>query len=415
MKGHVKEMRNTVKRRTAAMAALAAVSLIVTACAGSADPGGNEGDGDTVSIGVVLPFSGVQAAIAELEGQGAAVAADMINDAGGIAGKWKINLVKADDQLDTGRSATVIRDLNDKGVALAIGGQTSDLCKSSAEAAQRFNLTFIGAHCTSPDLVDPPVTPNFFMIGQQMTTLANAIGKNLAENYPDVETWDVVTYDVEAMRSSWDIAKGAMGDVIGREVVEGKRYAVPVGGTTLRNEIAGLVSTPDKAKRGLFLGVYGAGTTAFLQQAAPTGILDDYAVVAQTGVYWPTAVAMDGAAPPIVNVHDYFYACQSTPENDKFVAAFEAETGAKPDAGAYQGYLAVQLLAAAIEKADSTDTAKVQEALKGISIDTPQGLKMTIDAKTHAGNGAATVALLAGDPEAPQGVGITECSLVPAS
>ncbi|MGB4135803.1 MAG: ABC transporter substrate-binding protein, partial [Microbacterium sp.] len=87
---------------------------------------------------------------------------------------------------------------------------------------------------------------------------------------------------------------------------------------------------------------------------------------------------------------------------------------AKPDSGAFQGYLAVQLLAAAIEKADSTDTAKVQEALKGLSLETPQGLKMTIDAETHAGNGAATVALLQGDPQAPQGVSITDCSLVPA-
>jgi branched-chain amino acid transport system substrate-binding protein len=408
-------MRNTAKRLTTAIAAVAAITLSVTACAGGSEGGEANGGGDTVKIGVVLPFTGVQAAIAELEGEGASVAADMINDAGGVAGKWKIELVEADDQLDTGRSATVIRDLNDQGVALAVGGQTSDLCKSSAEAAQRFNMTFIGAHCTSPDLVDPPITENFFMIGQQMTTLATAIGANLADAYPDVETWDVVTYDVEAMRSSWDIAKSAMEEKLGHTVEVGEQYAVSVGGTTLRNEIAGLAATPDKQKRGLFLGVYGAGTTAFLQQAAPTGILDEYAVVAQTGVYWPTAVSMEGTAQPIVNVHDYFYPCQDTPENDEFVAAFEEATGEKPDTGAYQGYLAVRLLAAAIEKADSTDTAKVQEALEGLTIDTPQGLEMTIDAESHAGNGAATVALLAGDPDAPQGVGISDCSLVPAS
>src|SRR5699024_10792167 len=117
---------------------------------------------DTVKIGVVLPFTGVQATIAKLEGQGAEVAAKEINDAGGIDGKWKIELVDVDDQLDPARSATVIRQLNDEGVELALGGQTSDLCKSTAEATQRFNITFIGAHCTSPELVDPPITPNFF-------------------------------------------------------------------------------------------------------------------------------------------------------------------------------------------------------------------------------------------------------------
>lgn len=410
-------MRNTATKLSTAVAALAAMTLALAACAGGAgeDPDSPSGGGsESVKIGVVLPFTGVQATIAKLEGQGAAVAAEMINAEGGVDGKWQIELVEVDDQLDTGRSATVIRDLNDQDVALAIGGQTSDLCKSSAEAAQRFNITFIGAHCTSPDLVDPPITPNFFMIGQQMTTLANAIGGSLAESHPDIEVWDVVTYDVEAMRLSWDVAKASMEDALGRSVEEGERYAVPVGATTLRNEIAGLVATPDKANRGLFLGVYGAGTTAFIQQAAPTGILEEYGVIAQTGVYWPTATAMDGTAPAIVNVHDYFYPCQSTPENDEFVAAFEEETGEKPDSGAYQGYLAVRLLAAAITEAGSTDSDKVQEALKGLSIETPQGLEMTIDSETHAGNGAATVALLAGDPAAPQGVSITDCSLVPA-
>ncbi|WP_082554531.1 ABC transporter substrate-binding protein [Aeromicrobium sp. Root495] len=402
-------MRTHITR--SAMALATAGALVLGGCASS----GDESDDGTVKVGVVLPFTGVQATIAKLEGQGAEVAAKLINADGGVDGKWKIDLVKVDDQLDPGRSATVIRDLNDKGVDLAIGGQTSDLCKSSAEASQRFNMTFIGAHCTSPDLVDPPITPNFYMIGQQMTDIATAIGTGLAKRYPDIETWDVMTYDVEAMRLSWDVAKKAMEKELGRPVKVGKKYAVPVTATTLRKEISGLDSTGDKSKRGLFLGVYGAGTTSFIQQAKPTGLLDDYGVLAQTGVYWPTATALKGAAPAIYNVHDYFYACQDTAENKEFVAAFEKETGEKPDAGAYQSYLAVRLLEAAISKAGSTDTAKVQKELQGISLETPMGTTMKIGAETHAGSGGVTTAVLAGDPSAPQGVKISDCDVVPPS
>lgn len=402
-------MRTTISR---GLAAAVVGTLVLSACGGSGDSGSDE---DSVKIGVVLPFTGVQATIAELEGQGAQVAADLINEAGGIDGKWEIELVEVDDQLDPGRSATVMRDLNDQGVALALGGQTSDLCKSSAEASQRFNMTFIGAHCTSPDLVDPPVTPNFFMIGQQMPDLATAIGEGLAERYPDIETWDVLTYDVDAMRQSWDVAKDAMSEALGREVVEGEKYAVPVSATTMRKEISAFDATGDKSKRGLFLGVYGAGTTSFIQQAKPTGLIDEYGVIAQTGVYWPTATALDGTAPPIYNVHDYFYACQDTEENTAFVEAFEEATGEKPDTGAYQGYVAVKLLEAAITEAGSTDSAEVQKALEGIEIETPKGTTMTVGADSHHGAGGVTTALLDGDPESPQGVAISDCDVVPAS
>lgn len=403
-------MRMNISR--GAVAVVAAGALVLSACGGESGGSGDE-DG-TVKIGVVLPFTGVQATIAELEGQGAQVAADLINEAGGVDGQWEIELVRVDDQLDPGRSATVMRDLNDQGVSLAIGGQTSDLCKSSAEASQRFNMTFIGAHCTSPDLVDPPITPNFFMIGQQMPDLATAIGEGLAERYPDIEVWDVLTYDVDAMRQSWEVAKEAMGAALGREVVEGQRYAIPVSATTMRNEISGFDSTGDKSKRGLFLGVYGAGTTSFIQQATPTGLIEEYGVIAQTGVYWPTATALDGAAPSIYNVHDYFYACQDTEENQEFVEAFEEATGEKPDAGAYQGYIAIKLLEAAIIEAGSTDSAAVQEALEGIEIETPKGTTMQIDAESHHGAGGVTTAVLSGDPGAPQGVTISDCDVIAA-
>ncbi|WP_082600491.1 ABC transporter substrate-binding protein [Nocardioides sp. Soil777] len=401
-------MKNALVLRTTV--ALALSGLVLSGCGKSE---GASSDDGSVKVGVVLPFSGVQATIAKLEGQGAEVAATMINDEGGIDGKWKIDLVEVDDQLDPARSATVVRDLNDQGVQLAVGGQTSDLCKSSAEASQRFNMTFIGAHCTSPELVDPPITDNFFMIGQQMTDLATAIGTGLAKRYPDVDTWDVVTYDVEVMRGSWDIAKQAMEAELGHEVQVGEQYSVPIGATSMRKEISGLVSSGDKTKRGLFLGIYGAGTTSFIQQAKPTGLLDEYGVLAQTGVYWPTATSLDGQAPAIYNVHDYFYACQDDPENDEFVAAFEKATGEKPDAGAYQSYLAIKLLEAAVTEAGSTDTADVQEALKGLSIETPMGPTMEIGAESHAGTGGVTTALLQGDPKAPQGVSITECDVFP--
>ena len=403
------------KVRTAGLAVAASLSLVLSACATSSESGSGS-SGDTIKIGVVLPYTGVQAAIARFEGIGAEVAAKEINDAGGIDGR-KIEIVKADDQLNTARSATVMRDLNSEGVKLAMGGQTTDLCRSAAEAANRFDIMFLGAHCTSSTLVDPPVTPNYWMTGQRDIDLTKANGAALAKQFPDVKTWDVFAYDQEVTRNFWKQTSDELGNVSGAPVKTNKELYVPVGATDLRNQLSTLASSQkgDKAERGLFLGVYGAGTTSFIQQARPLGLLDDYAVIAQTGVYWSTAVSLKGTAPSIYDVHEYFWSCQDNPENTTFVEEFEAAAGEKPDTGAYQGYVSMKMLAAAIEKAGSADSAKVQKAMAGLSIDTPAGVKMTMDGETHHADGAITTASLFGDESAPETVGVKDCKTVLAS
>lgn len=401
--------------RTAGIAVAATVGLLASACASNSDNSGAS-EGDTIKIGVVLPYTGVQAAIARFEGLGVETAAKEINDAGGINGK-KIELVKVDDKLDTARSATVIRDLNSQGVQLALGGQTTDLCRAAAEAANRFDIMFLGAHCTSSKLVDPPVTPNFWMTGQRDVDLTKANGQALAKQFPDVKTWDVFAYDQEVTKGFWTQTSEALGETTGSPVNTNNELYVPVGSTDLRNQLSSLASGQkgEKADRGLFLGVYGAGTTSFIQQARPLGLLDDYAVIAQTGVYWGTAVSLKGTAPSIYDVHEYFWSCQDNAENDKFVKGFEDLAGEKPDTGAYQGYVSLKVIAAAVEKAGKSDSASVQKAMAGLSIDTPAGVKMTMDGDTHHGDGAITTASVFGDKSAPEMVGVKDCKTVLAS
>lgn len=404
-----------INARRAVTASAAAVGLLLAGCASSSDDS-ESNSGDTIKVGVVLPFSGVQATIAKLEGQGVQTAVDQINSKGGVNGK-KIELVKVDDQLNTTRAASVMRELNSKGVKLAVGGQTSDLCKAEAEAGNRFGILFIGAHCTSKTLVDPPVTPNFWMTGQLDTDLTRANGAALAKQFPNVKTWDIFAYDQSVTRGFWTQTKGEIASTTGKPVATNKEVYVPATATDFKTQLSSIVSgqTGDKATRGLFLGVYGAGTTSFIQQARPLGLLDDYAVIAQTGVYWSTARTLNGTAPAIYDVHEYFYNCQNTGANTEFVKQFEREAKQKPDTGAYQGYVVVNLLAAAIEKAGASDAKAVGKAMPGLSINTPTGLKMTMNGDTHHADGPITTALLSGDSSAPEGVSIKDCKTVLAS
>jgi branched-chain amino acid transport system substrate-binding protein len=398
------------------LGAAVASALVLSGCGKGTDTASE--DGGTVKIGVVLPYTGVQATIARMEGLGVETAAEEINKAGGIAGKWKIELVKQDDKLSIERSATVMRDLKAEGVQMALGGQTTDLCQSAAEAADRFGIMFVGAHCTSRKLVEPePVTPNFFMTGQLDSDMTKANGTALAKEFPNVKTWDVFAYDQKVTRNFWTQTSEAISEQTGEPVRTNKEIYVPVDATDLRDQLSTLTSghKGKKSERGLFLGVYGAGTTSFIQQARPLGLSDDYAVTAQTGVYWSTAKSYKGKAPAIYDVHEYFWNCQKNAANDTFVKNFEKLAKEKPDTGAYQGYVALKMIAAAIEKAGTADRGAVQKAMAGLSVDTPAGRPLTMDGTTHHAKGPITTATLYGDPSAPETVGVKDCKIVQAS
>jgi len=71
-----------------------------------------------------------------------------------------------------------------------------------------------------------------------------------------------------------------------------------------------------------------------------------------------------------------------TPENKKFVAAFKEANKTDPDLYGADSYGLIYAYKAAVEKAKSTDTDKVREALRGLTWSTPQGEK-TIRAGDH--------------------------------
>lgn len=405
-----------ISTRRSAIAGVAVLGLVLTACASNKSTSAGSGNSGSIKIGVVLPFSGVQATIAKLEGQGVQTAVEEINAKGGVNGR-KIEIVQADDQLNITQAASVMRDLNSKGVKLALGGQTSDLCKAEAQAADRFNILFVGAHCTSKTLVNPPVSKNFWMTGQLDTDLTRANGQALAALFPDVQSWDVFAYDQAVTRGFWTQTQAQIAKITGKSVKTNKEVYVPATATDFKTQLSTIAGgqTGTKATRGLFLGVYGAGTTSFIQQARPLGLLNDYAVIAQTGVYWSTARALNGTAPAIYDVHEYFYSCQTNPENTTFVNDFLKLAGQRPDTGAYQGYVAVKLLSAAISKAGSADADAVGKAMSGLSIQTPTGLNMTMDGTSHHADGPITTALLSGDSSAPENVSIKDCKTVLSS
>lgn len=396
-------------RKVGYLSAAVAIGLLATACGSGSDS--KSGGSDVIKLGQVLPVNSIQAALAKTQIVGAQIAADEVNAAGGVDGK-KIKMVVKDDKLEAAKVGTVLRDLNDEGVKLTLGYETSPECQAGAEAAVRLGQVVVANHCSSALLTNPkPASANFWMLSASGTEIADAAGKYLATSKPDVNTWDVFGYDADITRSNWKILKSSMEASGNKKIKSNQEFWVPVDATNYRSQITKQLSglTATKPTRGLFLSTYGAGTTSYMKQAEPLGLLKDYSTVVTLGAYWSSALSMNGTSPDIYNVHEYMAGCQDNAMDQGFVKAYKAKMHTQPDAGAYQSYVGVKFYAAAIAKAKSSDPKKVQKAFAGLSIDTPTGQKLTMDGTTHKANSPITIAHVVGDPKAEDGIKVISC------
>ena len=97
-----------------------------------ADNGENTASGDTIKIGGIGPLTGAAASYGTSVKQGAQIAVDEINAAGGILGK-QIEFMFEDDENNEQKSVNAYNTLMDKDMQVLIGSVTSNPCIAVAD------------------------------------------------------------------------------------------------------------------------------------------------------------------------------------------------------------------------------------------------------------------------------------------
>src|SRR6202048_2443034 len=154
-------MRTFLGRRIAPsfIAGLALVSSMAPAAARIASA---QDVPSSIVIGIHLPFTGADAADAANIRDGAMMAIDEINSAGGIAGKIMIQPLLKDDgtvaagQYDPAQAATNTKQfVADPNVVAVVGPQMSGSGKAMSPIASDAGLMIITPSSTNPDITDP--------------------------------------------------------------------------------------------------------------------------------------------------------------------------------------------------------------------------------------------------------------------
>jgi branched-chain amino acid transport system substrate-binding protein len=149
----------------------------------------------SVTVGINLPLTGADAQAATKIKQGAQLAFDEANAAGGVAG-YKVELLVLDDgtatagQYDPAQAATNARKMvSDSSVVAAIGPQMSGSGKAMSPILSQGNLAIITPSSTNPDITNPKMAAQYRPAGKAIyfrTVTTDAYqGPNMANYYAD--------------------------------------------------------------------------------------------------------------------------------------------------------------------------------------------------------------------------------------
>jgi branched-chain amino acid transport system substrate-binding protein len=149
----------------------------------------------SVTVGISLPLTGADAQAALKIKQGAQLALDDANAAGGVGG-YKINIMVLDDgtatagQYDPAQAATNARKMvSDSTVVAAIGPQMSGSGKAMSPILSQGDLAIITPASTNPDITNPKFASQYRPGGKAVyfrTVTTDAFqGPNMANYYVD--------------------------------------------------------------------------------------------------------------------------------------------------------------------------------------------------------------------------------------
>lgn len=364
---------------TAGVAALAAAALALTACSSptnASSPSAASGGltaGTTLHVGDVTALTGYVAAYNQPLRNGIQLAVDEINANGGVAGKVTLDVSESDTKSEPAQAGAAAQELLSQGAQVLVSVCDTDSQVAIAAVAQTANVLYL-----SPCNADPTIPKKFstyWPVGMganaqtaQIARVAQDQGAKTAYilNDPGILYISQITKYFEAAAKKRGI------EVLGTDTfsTSATDFSAQI------NKIRALSVKPDVIVTGMLT----PDVATFIRQLRAAGL--EIPVIGSDGGDSSTTLKVGGS-----DINGSVWTTFGYPSEGSATAEFykkyKAKYGADPDGSfAALGYATIQVLAAAIEKANSTDGAAIADVLgAGITVSTALG------DVTYPGNG----------------------------
>jgi branched-chain amino acid transport system substrate-binding protein len=331
----------------------------------SADGGGSSSE--PIKVGQIVSLTGNYSPLGSENKKSVELAVEQINAKGGVLGR-KIELVVKDDKSQPDQSVLAFNELKGE-VSAVIGSPFSNSALATLPQVDREKIPYLSL--TPADEQVDPVHPYVFVIPATSATYAERTLQYFkATNLTKV----AVAYD---SKSSYAVAgfKGMQS----KSAANGVTLVATEEFQTTTTEFSAVINKArSSGAQALMVWGTGAPAVAFTKQYATAGLgiplmltgaqasklFLDPAGAAAEGIFLSSSIGVVGKDLP------------DGPQKDainELATTFQSKYGYPPPQFAQDGYSAVKLLAAAIEKAKGTDKEKVRAAMEGLTLLTPNG------------------------------------------
>lgn len=361
---------------------LAALSLVVAGCGEDAAT-----TSDPIRIGQIVSLTGNYSPLGSENKKSVELAVEKVNRDGGVLGRT-LEVVVKDDKSQPDQSVLAFNDLRGDDVTAVIGSPFSNSALATIPSVDRAEIPYLSL--TPADEQVKPPHPYVFVVPALASLYAERILQYLKAT--GVSTV-AVAHDT---RSSYAVAGfTGMKD-------KASRYGVKIAASeefqTDATEFGAVIGhVRDSGAQAFVVWATGPPAVALTKQYATAGV--DVPLVmtgAQASKLFldPVGAAAEGVtvASSIGVVGPDLPAGRQKDAIDELTTSFGKKYGYPPPQFAQDGYSGVKLLVAAIEKAGSTEPAKIRAALESLTLVTPNG-EYTYGKDDHAGLGPEYIAI----------------------
>jgi branched-chain amino acid transport system substrate-binding protein len=323
---------------------------------------------DTIKVGVVGPRTGGAAATGQAFDEGIKLATEYVNSKGGVLGK-KLEIVFEDtaavDKAASGFERLVTRDK----VVMVLGESQSSSALAEIEVANRLKVPFIVAEAWADDITAKGY-PYVFRAGPSNSGVVQQTIAKWVQHEKFKKAFII------AENTDWGIGIGKLTE--NAMAKAGVQFESMITERNSQDHYVELTKIKAFKPDVILAYIYGVGLHYFVSQAGETGVS-------------PKAVIIDGAGPPSLwpdywkNVGDYGnLECFVSSMHEKveltdlakhYREAYVKAFGKAPtDYKSRSMFDAILIAADAINRAKSTDSAKLVEALEKTNLKTTRGM-----------------------------------------
>lgn len=364
---------NTTTRRVLAIAAMMLLDAAATPVRAE----------DTIKIGYSEALSGTFAQVGDQGIKSIQYAIDGVNARGGVLGK-KLELVAFDNKAQPSEALITMNKMLDENLPILLNCGPSNIASALISAVDKNNernpthrIVYVNCGALAPELTNEQCSFWHFRTaahaGMQSEIMVRALPKTVTKVYlinQDYLFGQSAQRDLKIFlaRLRPDI------EIVGEEMI-------PLG--KIRDFSSYITKIKSSGAQALLTGNWGPDLTLLVKAGMDSGLAVDYNTMLGHLAGTPTAIGSggDGRVHSVVSFHENLGAETHNDKLNAWVEAFRKTHDFDFIFG--DRYVAIELIAAAINKAGSTDPLQMALAMEGIKLTDAAGQEATLRPEDH--------------------------------